>query len=274
MLAASHDVGKCSPGFQLKYFRSELSRLGLAKHYADAEAYETNHAVVSEAALRSWAERHRRAAQDWVAWAEAVGVHHGSRREPRVEPTPRYGGQAWEDLRHQLLNQLIGELGDLPLETPAPEQVLYVSGLTSVADWLGSDETWFPPCGLPARDDLSHRVERALDEAGWCWPDVRRGLGFGDLFGEGFRPNDLQQAVHDAADRPGLYVVEAPTGMGKTEAALWAGYRLMEAGHHHGLYFALPTRLTSDRIIGGWLLSCVRLLQVRLERGSPTARPG
>ena len=37
-------------------------------------------------------------------------------------------------------------------------------------------------------------------------------------------------------------------GMGKTEAALYAAYRLIEAGFHSGLYFALPTRLTSDRI--------------------------
>ena len=37
-------------------------------------------------------------------------------------------------------------------------------------------------------------------------------------------------------------------GMGKTEAALYAAYRLVEAGFHSGLYFALPTRLTSDRI--------------------------
>ena len=37
-------------------------------------------------------------------------------------------------------------------------------------------------------------------------------------------------------------------GMGKTEAALYAAYRLIESGFHSGLYFALPTRLTSDRI--------------------------
>ena len=37
-------------------------------------------------------------------------------------------------------------------------------------------------------------------------------------------------------------------GMGKTEAALYAAYRLMADGHHHGLYFALPTRLTSNRL--------------------------
>lgn len=37
-------------------------------------------------------------------------------------------------------------------------------------------------------------------------------------------------------------------GMGKTEAALFAAYKLMESGQNSGLYFGLPTRLTSDRI--------------------------
>jgi CRISPR-associated endonuclease/helicase Cas3 len=37
-------------------------------------------------------------------------------------------------------------------------------------------------------------------------------------------------------------------GSGKTEAALWLAYRLMATGQARGLYFGLPTRVTSDRI--------------------------
>ncbi|MDW7979016.1 MAG: hypothetical protein RMH97_00395 [Verrucomicrobiales bacterium] len=48
--------------------------------------------------------------------------------------------------------------------------------------------------------------------------------------------------------RPGIYVIEGPMGFGKTEAALAAAYKLIEAGCANGLYFALPTRVTSDRI--------------------------
>ena len=37
-------------------------------------------------------------------------------------------------------------------------------------------------------------------------------------------------------------------GMGKTEAALWCAYKLMCANKASGIYFALPTQTTSNRI--------------------------
>jgi len=46
----------------------------------------------------------------------------------------------------------------------------------------------------------------------------------------------------------GLYVIEAQMGAGKTEAALAAAYQLIARGHASGLYFALPTQVTSNRI--------------------------
>lgn len=43
-------------------------------------------------------------------------------------------------------------------------------------------------------------------------------------------------------------MIEAPMGMGKTEAALWCAYKLMSEGKALGIYFALPTQSTSNRI--------------------------
>lgn len=61
-------------------------------------------------------------------------------------------------------------------------------------------------------------------------------------------PYDVQKTFFENVEGRGVYVLEAPMGMGKTEAALFAAYRLMAAGQNYGLYFGLPTRLTSDRI--------------------------
>ena len=61
-------------------------------------------------------------------------------------------------------------------------------------------------------------------------------------------PNPVQQAVVEASHTPGLIIVEGPMGCGKTEAALFAAQRLITAGSNHGIYFALPTQVTSNRI--------------------------
>ncbi|MBM4431645.1 MAG: CRISPR-associated helicase Cas3' [Chloroflexi bacterium] len=72
------------------------------------------------------------------------------------------------------------------------------------------------------------------------------GLRFEDIFA--FAANPLQEAFVGVVTGPGLYILEAPMGAGKTEAALFAAYRLIACGANRGLYFALPTRLTSDKI--------------------------
>ena len=47
---------------------------------------------------------------------------------------------------------------------------------------------------------------------------------------------------------PGVYVIEAPMGIGKTEAALGAAYQLLITEKAKGIYFALPTQATSNRM--------------------------
>lgn len=63
-----------------------------------------------------------------------------------------------------------------------------------------------------------------------------------------FGPRPLQETLIHLVNQPGLYIVEAPMGVGKTEAALAAAYRRWIDGDESGLYFALPTQLTSNRI--------------------------
>lgn len=250
-LAAVHDVGKVSPGFQKKCLGAYLSRICPPLAELPVEMFRpehARHAVISEASLKSWLEAH--APREGLAtWAEVPGSHHGKHdHSPSPDACEIYGGYGWQKERHALLKLLVDDFGPLPTATPAAEHLLLAAGLTCVADWIGSDERWFPPEGLPEETDLDAIAEKALDEAGWTWPSVRHGLSFGDLFGAEYRPFPMQEVVYEAARQPGLFVVEAPTGLGKTEAALWAAYRLLVLGHHDGLYFGLPTRLTSHRI--------------------------
>lgn len=71
-------------------------------------------------------------------------------------------------------------------------------------------------------------------------------MEFNDVFG--FSPREAQSKLITACDKPGVYVLEAPMGLGKTEAALYCGYKMLESGNATGIYFALPTQLTSNKI--------------------------
>jgi len=61
-------------------------------------------------------------------------------------------------------------------------------------------------------------------------------------------PRKIQTSLIKAIQGPGVYVLEAPMGVGKTEAALYAAYMAMAENRATGIYFALPTKLTSDKI--------------------------
>lgn len=244
--AALHDLGKVSPGYQLKYFRDSIAGIcpDLAKRgVGDFEP--PYHATISEAAISGVLGTNLAP----HPLAVAVGAHHGIRDEPQTESdaaSERMGGPAWAAQRRGLYDELVKTYG--PLDPDANLDVDLLAGLISVADWLGSDEDLFPPEGLSTSVDLAIHAKKALQDSGWHLARTRSGLSFQDVFGDGFEPYPAQRDFIDAVTGPGVYVLEAPMGLGKTEAALYAAYRLIDSGQAYGLYFGLPTRLTSDRI--------------------------
>lgn len=242
VVVSLHDLGKVSPGFQKKLNpeRVELLAPGLAK--LPNTGFETLHAKVSEIALGCYLKS--RNLKDWAA--VVVGAHHGVRSEitQYVEGTEDLGGEGWAQERKELIEYLIQQFGEFSVENVPDLDAL--SGLICVSDWIGSDEKFFPPQGLPPNSDLPTLARNAVSACGWGSIPIQPGLSFEELFG--FSPYPAQQDFMDMIDGPGLYVFEAPMGLGKTEAALYAAYRLLESGDNEGLFFGLPTRLTSDRI--------------------------
>jgi CRISPR-associated endonuclease/helicase Cas3 len=246
-LIAAHDLGKISPGFLLQsaVWRAQWQRhLGLVS----PETYKKNHAWVSQKVL---ADR----IPNPPLWLLAVGGHHGRYASQKAKPvelfgTAQIGDGVFMELREELFAHLEKEFGPL-LENGAIEKgarLHWFTGMMIFSDWIGSNPTWFPLTNPPTTKAQSQITARqALEEIGWGQHSVRPNASFPDLF-HLTAPNPLQKALHDAADAPGLYIVEAPMGGGKTEAALFASQRRWTQGAERGLYFALPTQLTSNRI--------------------------
>lgn len=241
--ALLHDIGKACPGFQLKYFREHIRTLSAELAQQNTQGFMTDHAAVGAAAVnRTLGKR-----TQLSSLATIVALHHGAIRCKYLSDNiETCGGMKWTQEREQLIQALVDH-DQWPYDADlTPVQLAVVAGVLCVADWIGSDETLFPAEGLPEGVDLEVTAQRAIELCGLNRVAVRPGMSFEDVFP--FSPHEFQTAVESVIRSPGLYIVEAPMGTGKTEAALFAAYQLMVGGECTGIFFGLPTRLTSDRI--------------------------
>jgi len=240
LLAATHDLGKISPTFFLKLQRAvgrscESEFPVLKPFLALDETRWGGHAGVSALSLKSLG---------YDSQVQAVvGQHHGfiPTVELRNATDECFGGEAWQHERNASLQALVKDLDVSLPENLTDAQVRVISGLTSVADWIGSGSLFDDPA-----QPWQPSIDRAITHAGYVPFQLRQGLTFSDTFG--FSPRESQRKLIAACDKPGVYVLEAPMGLGKTEAALYCAYKILESGEATGIYFALPTQLTSNKI--------------------------
>lgn len=247
LLAALHDVGKIAPGFQIKIWQAvvEENRSDEARRFLETNGEsESAHAKIGCCVLKETA---------LGDWAEAVGMHHGALNASFGEKAQAFH---WQALHEAAIVEATRIFGPLPTDAPQPTrlQIELAAGFIVVADWLGADENFLVDGVVPDANEAEKRAVEILDYIGWTVSKPFDDRTFAQLFGDEtndgrrFEPNETQRAFHDVATEPGVFIVEAPTGTGKTEAALWGAYRLLYNRCCNGIYFALPTRTTSDKI--------------------------
>lgn len=262
-----HDLGKACPVFQSQH---EASKQALLKGGLTFEKQlvrtSTPHGWVSTWALRQLLSRQLNVDQRLACQiAYTVGGHHGAfptnLKLQKLGPSRR-GGADWDAVRADLFNALANLLNvhQLPPwpETLVDDQPFWtmLAGLTSFADWLGSIEDYFFDLTVPdlgAYADLAHQQALlALDQLGWTgWSPPTQAAEFQVLFD--FTPRPLQEAIVSLAEQvsaPALVIVEAPTGEGKTEAALYLADHWLQAEQQRGTYVAMPTQATSNQMLG------------------------
>ena len=262
---ACHDLGKACPGFQCKW-PDLLRSTGLQP--PPSPNTRINHGFVSQVALADLLGE--------VSWpvgladlvSDAVGCHHGERASSITlgdlgGDRRALGGEDWRQARRELFQAVVQVFH--PGQTPNKESLtgpdfMLLAGLTSFADWIGSNEAWFS-FGRPEDcEDLVgwFRVRRvgadaALDGIRWQprTPLSTVPRSFEQVFE--LSPRPLQQAVANALSdlrTPSVLLLEAPMGEGKTEAAFFAHLDLQRRFGHRGMYVALPTKATGNAMFG------------------------
>ncbi len=258
-----HDIGKLHPGFQAKGWPSGLWQGPTHRHLKEGWAFLM---------LAAKWQHHPfyEAMQQIMEWGEAVGplvaaiiAHHGRPVEQPSAPTfkdwpscQHYDWQAEAHVIDEALHRWFAgafESGGAPL-SGRPQFHHAIAGLVALADWIGSDRRFFhfkAPFTLDYNSTAHDAAARALTEIGFDpgalahvpSPDFLKLTGFS-------KPNPAQIVVGNLGPEPRLVILEAETGSGKTEAALWRFTQLFAAGAVSGLYFAVPTRAAARQLHG------------------------
>src|SRR5699024_11177156 len=149
-------------------------------------------------------------------------------------------------------------------------------------DWIASDSELFPLCKrgvvppMSLGDDApSLRAKNAWEKLDFLpgWQPPRSLVGLGRLFSDRFnrpalRPVQIECGrLAQQMSEPGLMIVEAPMGEGKTEAAMLAAEILAERFGLLCCYWALPTQATSNAMFER-MLAWLSHLPDKTGRGS------
>ena len=268
-LGMVHDLGKLSTAFIFQLFprcpqlREWLKSLTIVEPKREESDFK-HHTLIGAAILSEMG------APDWVV--SVVGAHHGKPLPGNFDPSAvmeaernLFGCEAdkpiWRSFWQETVDEALERAGyasleDVPQTMTQPAQMLLV-GLLIVADWLSSNTEFFPLIDVESDVDDSMypaRFERAAKkmkkflgkwepEEEWQNSDlVVERFGFGES-------NGVQRVIAQAAgesEKPGLFILEAPMGVGKTEASLIAGEILANREGESGLAFFLPSQATAN----------------------------
>ncbi len=267
---ALHDIGKAGPEFQKKNKQRQkyLIKKGFSfrsPRYKITGFHGTATTLVLKRILST--DQPDLPPQFRLNLALTLGGHHGEFPEfGELNNTSaqiyHVGDETWQQVQNRVYEELKRFLN---AETPQSflnslsetnSFFMLLAGLTTTADWIASNEAFFPflNADLPLEEYFStskKQAKDALTKLGWYgWKSSGEPETFSGMF-EGFTPNQIQQSVINITSdlkSPFMAIIEAPTGSGKTEAALYLADTIIQREQKGGIYIAMPTQATSNQM--------------------------
>ncbi|MCQ2405999.1 MAG: CRISPR-associated helicase Cas3' [Oscillospiraceae bacterium] len=263
LLGMLHDIGKFTPGFQSKIVHS-------IDNYGDL----LNRESVPISVL-SDAVPHALAGEVILLWAkldknicEIVGSHHGKPQEkPKALDIATYpssycsgNSELWHSIWKEWIDYSLCYCGfdEAPsFSKLSKKSKVILSGMLIMADWIASNQYYFPLYAVDTEiphNVIETRINNAMKRLRFT--DIWRSTSTimdSEMFQSkfGFSGNELQTAVISElsnSEKPGIVIIEAQMGVGKTEAALAAAEIMAAKLGCGGLFFGLPTQATANCI--------------------------
>jgi len=265
--AGLHDLGKFTRNIQFK--RADLWPEALGARpvgiVREPLHWQATAALLSSSPLNA---DFRRYAPQLHAGAEyplvaAIAGHHGRPPSDKYLKIPG-GGGGWIDAAcieaaraaFSRLEGLASPAYATDLDDDSVAAVSWrLSGLITLADWIGSDADHFGPAPLDIPLEVYWReAQRCAAEALTAKgltplkPAARLRLADFAPAAAAIAPRPMQGLAETVAlgRGPQLVVIEDSTGSGKTEAVILLAARMMAARLGEGLYIALPTMATAN----------------------------
>ncbi|MFC0224924.1 CRISPR-associated helicase Cas3' [Serratia aquatilis] len=264
-----HDIGKFARGFQQLYQHPALvppaGKIYIARH--DSLGFW----LWNEHIQRRWLEDDRplfpgeENKKQWRnslhIWLQIVTGHHGVPPDASAKgalaftPEDLQAAEFYlQDVRKIFQWETFPQqFADKEWRKNLKKQSWILAGLSVLADWLGSNQAYFPftTTVMPLTEYWENAQQRAQTAIAALPTSavVSAFKGHKDLFPFIERLTPLQQLACDIkieADGAQLMILEDVTGAGKTEAALILAHRLMAQSKADGLYIGLPTMATAN----------------------------
>lgn len=273
-LGGIHDIGKATVAFQANILRTLPEARQRLEMLTPLDCPEQNRRE----------SPHARAGEAILLWddcpgglASIVGAHHGRPQscaavDDQLECWesnyyPKGQEKVWQDFWTELLMTVLQDCGfddTAELYDLDPQEEVLLTGLLIMADWIASNTEYFPLIPveeLGSMEDYPARVDRAWEKLALPFPwEAQPGIADPQEFAVrfGFAPNAVQRAVLETVDtaaEPGILILEAQMGVGKTEEALAAAEIMASRFGLGGVFFGLPTQATANGIFPrllGW----------------------
>ena len=273
LCAGAHDLGKATCQFQQQSpddCHDALSAVDASAETPDLPDNANRHAYASGLLLWDHLIAAGVAATDAGRVVQIVGGHHGTIPAYQWDKMRNWGGAACVGspepvaaILHAAHREIMGDIaaaaGDpRPVSGPIPLNAAAVShAVVVLADWIASSSEFLAGqagCG-PLRDPSmwADRAERRcrehMERLGLVAPPPpATDPSASCLLAATVTPSPLQASLDSSHPRcaSGVTIITAPTGEGKTEAALLAASRYSAARGSAGWYFAMPTMGTAD----------------------------